>query len=80
MRKNKKYAAMLAGTLAAAAVLTGCGGGGSPSQKSGEIPELTEDRYTLDENTPAWQLDKKENTELTWYVNADWWNTDWAMT
>lgn len=78
MRKNKKYAAMLAGTLAAAAVLTGCGGGGSPSQKSGEIPELTEDRYTLDENTPAWQLDKKENTELTWYVNADWWNTDWG--
>ena len=47
-------------------------------QKSGEIPELTEDRYTLDENTPAWQLDKKENTELTWYVNADWWNTDWG--
>ncbi len=57
MRKNKKYAAMLAGTLAAAAVLTGCGGGGC--QKSGEIPELTEDRYTLDENTPAWQLDKR---------------------
>lgn len=35
-------------------------------------------RYTLDPNTPAWQLDTKENSTLTWYVNADWWNTGWG--
>ena len=36
-------------------------------------------RYELDAKKPAWQLDKKEElTELTWYVNADWWNTDWG--
>ncbi len=27
---------------------------------------------------PAWELDKKESNTLTWYVNADWWNTEWA--
>lgn len=36
-------------------------------------------RYTLDPETPAWQLDTKEDiTELTWYVNADWWNDSWG--
>lgn len=37
-----------------------------------------EDRYTLDPNTPAWKLDTKESTTLTWYVNADWWNSDYG--
>ena len=37
------------------------------------------ERYNLDKNTPAWQLDNKEEvTELTWYVNADWWNDEWG--
>ncbi|MFC5463954.1 sugar ABC transporter substrate-binding protein [Lederbergia graminis] len=35
-------------------------------------------RYEIDENTPAWKLDEKENVELTWYVNADWFNTDYG--
>ena len=35
-------------------------------------------RYELDPETPAWKLDPQEMTELTWYVNADWWNTDWG--
>lgn len=79
MKKNvKKCAAVLTGTLIVSAVLTGCGGKGDAEKKSGELPELTSDRYELDESTPAWKLDKKENTELTWYVNADWWNTDWG--
>jgi len=37
-----------------------------------------EGRFTVDENTPSWKLDPKEDTTLTWYVNADWWNTDWG--
>ena len=33
----------------------------------------------MDADTPAWKLDKKEElTQLTWYVNADWWNTDFG--
>lgn len=74
----RKYAAMFAGVLAAGTVLSGCGGSGDSAKSSGELPELTADRYELDANTPAWKLDQKENTELTWYVNADWWNTEWG--
>ncbi|MCQ4085953.1 sugar ABC transporter substrate-binding protein [Saccharibacillus sp. JS10] len=62
--------------LATALMLTGCGGGGD--QKATE-PISLEGRYTLDPEKPAWQSDKKaEPTELTWYVNADWWNTDFG--
>lgn len=76
---GKVWAALLAGTLAVSGVLTGCGGNAEGGQgKSGELPELTEERYVVDSSVPAWTLDQKENTELTWYVNADWWNTDWG--
>ncbi|WP_340026613.1 sugar ABC transporter substrate-binding protein [Paenibacillus sp. FSL K6-1096] len=62
--------------LAAMLVVAGCGSGGGSKQAS-EVS--IEDRYTPDPETPAWQLDKKsETTELTWYVNADWWNTDFG--
>lgn len=56
-------------------LLAGCGGGGGNS--ASELPELG-DRYTLDANTPAYKLDTQESSKLTWYVNADWWNTDWG--
>lgn len=62
--------------LAAMLVVAGCGSGGG-SKEASEVS--IEDRYTLDPETPAWQLDKKsETTQLTWYVNADWWNTDFG--
>lgn len=62
--------------LAAMLVVAGCGSGGG-SKEASEVS--IEDRYTVDPETPAWQLDKKsETTELTWYVNADWWNTDFG--
>ncbi|GGF92041.1 ABC transporter substrate-binding protein [Paenibacillus albidus] len=72
--KGLKLGVML---LAAVLVVAGCGGGGS----GGGTKELVsiEGRYTVDPETPAWQLDKKEEvTDLTWYVNADWWNTDFG--
>ncbi|KWX70670.1 hypothetical protein [Paenibacillus jilunlii] len=65
--------------MAAVLVMSGCGGGGN-SAGSGktDLPSI-EGRYTVDAETPAWKLDKKEETtELTWYVNADWWNTDFG--
>nr|WP_238650295.1 sugar ABC transporter substrate-binding protein [Paenibacillus piscarius] len=62
--------------LAAMLVVAGCGSGGG-SKEASEVS--IEDRYTPDPETPAWQLDKKsETTQLTWYVNADWWNTDFG--
>lgn len=58
-------------------LLAACGGGNSDTKESTEV-DLSE-RYELDASTPAWQLDTKEEiTELTWYVNADWWNDEWG--
>lgn len=55
--------------------LVGCGN--SDEAKETEI-DLT-NRYELDATKPAWQSDtKEETTELTWYVNADWWNDEWG--
>ena len=80
----------LSATLAlalAAGTLTGCGeaeketaGSTQQAEVSSEAKDgVVEDgRYTLDENTPAWQLDTKEDSKLTWYVNAEWWNTEWG--
>ncbi|QQZ60971.1 sugar ABC transporter substrate-binding protein [Paenibacillus sonchi] len=64
--------------MAAVLVMQGCGGGNSASSGKAGLPSA-DDRYTVDAETPAWKLDKKEETtELTWYVNADWWNTDFG--
>jgi putative aldouronate transport system substrate-binding protein len=57
-------------------VLTGCGADNAAS--SATSGNLDDARYTIDENTPAWKLDTQENTKLTWYVNAEWWNTDYG--
>ncbi|MDE6053263.1 MAG: hypothetical protein K2G55_05785, partial [Lachnospiraceae bacterium] len=86
-KRTKRYlSSTLVTAMVLTTVLTGCGGGsgnsgggGSSSSKNGGLPELTADRYELDASAPAWQLDKKtDTTQLTWYVNADWWNTDWG--
>ena len=39
---------------------------------------LAKARYTLDPATPAWKLDPEKDAKLTWYVNAEWWNTGWG--
>lgn len=72
-KKSVKFALL---TMAAMLVVTGCSSNGG-SKKGAEVSIA--DRYTVDPETPAWKLDKKaETTELTWYVNADWWNTDFG--
>lgn len=86
MRRDlwKRNTSLALAVLLAAGSLTACGGGDKAASSGGEITQTGEDgvveegRYTLDENTPAWKLDTKENTKLTWYVNAEWWNTDWG--
>ncbi|MEK3837111.1 MULTISPECIES: sugar ABC transporter substrate-binding protein [unclassified Paenibacillus] len=71
--KTLKSALLL---MAAMLVAAGCSSGGG-STKAVEVS--LDNRYTVDPETPAWQLDKKsETTDLTWYVNADWWNTDFG--
>lgn len=78
MKKRRKILVVgLAGTLAAGALLTGCGS--DTTSQNTELPELTADRYEVNPSVPAWTLDQKEEmTSLTWYVNADWWDTGWG--
>ena len=49
---------------------------GTPSPQKTE--PASDARYIPDPEKPAYQLDPKEDTTLTWYVNADWWNTDFG--
>ncbi|KWX76208.1 sugar ABC transporter substrate-binding protein [Paenibacillus riograndensis] len=75
---GKKGLKLCTALMAAVLVMPGCGGGNSSSSGKAGLPSA-DDRYTVDAETPAWKLDKKEETtELTWYVNADWWNTDFG--
>ena len=64
-------------SMAAMTALTGCGNG-EASKADTEASKDISRRYTVDASAPAWKLDTKEMTELTWYVNADWWNTEWG--
>ena len=60
---------MIGGILVATALfsLAACGGN---DKEAGEDFSIS-DRYTLDENTPAWKLDKKEETtKIKWYINV----------
>ncbi|WP_174434987.1 sugar ABC transporter substrate-binding protein [Metabacillus indicus] len=63
--------------LALTMLLTGCFNSESASSKQGSGTK-EKARYEVDENTPAWKADKKESTELTWYVNADWFNKEYG--
>ncbi|WP_440119284.1 sugar ABC transporter substrate-binding protein [Paenibacillus sp. QZ-Y1] len=74
---GKKGVKLCAALLTAVLMITGCSGGSGGSKEGNWVS--IEDRYTIDPSKPAWQLDKKEEaTDLTWYVNADWWNTDFG--
>lgn len=72
---KRVVSALLTGCL----LLSGAVGCGNTEENGakGELPEL-EGRYELDADTPAYQLDSQTDSKLTWYVNADWWNTDWG--
>lgn len=57
-------------TVTALLSLAACGGS---SEDASNSDFSIKDRYELDENTPAWQLDtKEETTKITWYINSDW--------
>jgi hypothetical protein len=74
MKMSMKQAAGIALCLMTAAAFTGCGGKGSGSA-AGKLPKA---RYALDPETPAWKADPEKDAKLTWYVNAEWWNTGWG--
>lgn len=65
----------LAVTLAGCMVLTGCGS--NAGDNKGEVA-LAEAPYTVDTSKPAWQVDTREDNTLTWYVNAEWFDTQYG--
>ncbi|WP_207447387.1 sugar ABC transporter substrate-binding protein [Bacillus sp. SD088] len=71
-RMNGKWAFIL---VAFVIGLAACSNGGEKTQKTAKLEDA---RYEIDEETPAWELDTQENTELTWYVNGDWFNTEYG--
>lgn len=77
MKLTKKALGISVVLLASMALIAGCGS--KDKKAKGEKEISLEGRYELDGTKPAWTLDKKEETtELTWYVNADWWNTEFG--
>ncbi len=71
--------ALLGATILLGACSSGDDSGKESSKKEKSVDIDISDRYELDASKPAWQLDTKEDvTELTWYVNADWWNDEWG--
>jgi putative aldouronate transport system substrate-binding protein len=77
--KRKSFTFVVLLLVSAMLVASGCSSKGSKENKSAALDFSIEGRYTPDPDTPAWKLDTKEEiTELTWYVNADWWNTDFG--
>lgn len=71
----KKFLKVINLLLIASLILVGCN---NKDKASKNVENLEEVRYTVDSNTPAWKLDTKEETTLTWYVNAEWWNTEFG--
>ena len=82
MKKGRRVVAFAMMSTIAVGTMTGCGdsksSAGGKMVVTGEDGVVEDGRYTLDENVPAWQLDTKESSTLSWYVNADWWNTEWG--
>ncbi|KAF1297509.1 sugar ABC transporter substrate-binding protein [Enterococcus sp. JM4C] len=62
----------LFGSLLAVSVLLSLAACGGKEEKAADDFSI-KDRYTLDETTPAWKQDKKEETtKIRWYINSDW--------
>ena len=75
----KKSWALLLAALVGGAALVGCSNqktaGGDSSQTGASQSSAS---AAVDKDSPAWKQDQSRSSRLTWYVNADWWNTDYG--
>lgn len=70
----KKIGAMVLALSLTIGSLSACG-----SKGENEKPATTASlRYEVDVNTPAWKLDAETPATLSWYINAEWWNSEWG--
>lgn len=75
---NKQLKKGLVLTVASVMLLTGCGSSNGNTSGNKQEASLTEAPYAIDVAKPAWQIDERETTKLTWYVNADWFDTQYG--
>ena len=71
MTNMKKILGLSATGVAALMLLVACGG--DKKAESGGV-KLPDAKYQVDKKKPAWQTDKSKDNQLTWYINAEWWN------
>lgn len=73
MKKQwKKIGTVALATVLGANLLSGCGA--TSEQEKGTEDTISEETQTKDSSIPGWQQDNTEHVELTWYVNATWWD------
>lgn len=74
MSRTWKHIVAACAAVAVTVPLAACGGGSD----DGAAASLPDAPYKVSADTPAWQIDDREDNTLTWYVNADWWNKSWG--
>lgn len=74
----KKQIRSMAAIILSAAMLTGACSACTSAKEADTASVAAALRYQPDASTPAWQLDKETPATLQWYVNAEWWNTEWG--
>lgn len=73
----KRSQAFLTAALIGCFAFAGCSGPQN-AQSSGTGSTAAVSKTAADQNSPAWEKDKDRASKLTWYVNADWWNTTYG--
>ncbi|WP_418969631.1 extracellular solute-binding protein [Alloscardovia omnicolens] len=73
---TSKFVKLTSVAVAAVLALSTLSACGSSSKES--VSKLPEPTYKVSQDTPAWKSDKSKNNTLTWYVNADWWNSSFG--
>lgn len=76
MKRNywKQFIALTGAAVMSISLLSGCGSTDGDSA-GGDLPAA---RVEKDASVPGWQQDNEEHVELTWYVNATWWDPSWG--
>lgn len=72
----KRSRAFLAAALIGCFAFAGCSG--PKNTPSGASSAATVSKAAVNQDAPAWKTDKSRASKLTWYVNADWWNTTYG--
>lgn len=71
MKNVKKVLGLSVTSLAVVMLLGGCGSNKKAESSGVKLPDAS---YKVDKKTPAWKVDKSKDNQLTWYINAEWWN------